>query len=1198
MSALYINGELVAGLEVPASGGFWLTADTTASSTKPVPTIKWFDGTTYAFPSSASAPITLTGGVVAINLDGVTIDAAGSGSSLEVKNGGVSLAKLANLTGPTWIGLNTGTGTPIALTPTQSTAMLNLVTASLQGLMSPAQFTALASALTGFSVTAPIQNTGTTGSPVVALNYDGVTLDASGAGSSLEIKNGGVSLAKLANVAGPGFIGLNAAGPATPIVMTATQATAILNLATGSVQGLMSSSQFAQLAAYPSAPSGLTITESQVTNLTTDLSNKQPLDADLTSIAASPYSSGSVAVGTGASAVAQVVLGADTFLARSSSGAVAAKATSDYAIATVMAVTNAAGLTALVNPATVSLPGAMTAAQFTQLAAYPSAPSGLTLTESQVTNLTTDLAAKQPLDADLTAIAASPFSANSVPVGTGASTLSQIVLAANTFLARASSGAAAAKSITDYAINTIAAAANAAGLTALIGLATTALSGAMSTADKRRMRSFIDPMADYGVVADCRVSFDGACNVSTSTTTINSAGGNNAPGAAFTSSDVGKRVCLAGAGASGAMYVGTVQAVLSSTSIQVTPALSTTVSSRGLRTHTDDLAAWTSLITDLNAGYFPGAVIMTESLSPVSGAPVGYTGRSGISGILPTISKQARFSMTGGGHTADAGDYTRIGGFCFDYAATTAPASFAAVMTFAPTLGVTAQNLKHVVLEHFWIDCRNLDQPGAAGLKGLSLQSCFGFEIHDVFVQDPGAVGMEHTVVAPGTAVPNAGSLGEAKDCSRGLVTNFNCRALDSPSGSQTTPVNTTTTTLTLTTTGQSLALGANSLLASGYAWVQTAVGYRVPMFYGGGGGTTTLTGCVVSAIDAINVPVILAGASVVQAVPGNACCILLNGDLTANACLTTWKNITLSHGTTFGPAAWEFFNADSHSTENVVINGGNNTTSGSFLNRFVKNGISLHGSVTNATLTARNNTFLTGSAGVGGLYNVGWNSGTAVLTYQAGPTKFLDYQLGNGEPQPIQEGDSALYVEYNGGFFRGGQGKHLYANQTAIVNVASLVTGSTLAIPPQGFGGSLNPNAGTVLVLEMIGLTTTTATATTFALRLGTTKTTSDTIIAQAAPTSVATTAASFILRLKLSVRTLGSGGSCLSHWTFTHAAATGGVGGAANVVPFPGTNPNAMNTTLQNAFLTLWITTGAAASSVTPQSVGWVVEHPMDGQ
>lgn len=62
------------------------------------------------------------------------------------------------------------------------------------------------------------------------------------------------------------------------------------------------------------------------------------------------------------------------------------------------------------------------------------------------------LALKQPLDGTLTALAATAWALNALPIGTGADTLSQVTFAANTFPARASTGNLVAKAITDQGL--------------------------------------------------------------------------------------------------------------------------------------------------------------------------------------------------------------------------------------------------------------------------------------------------------------------------------------------------------------------------------------------------------------------------------------------------------------------------------------------------------------------------------------------------------------------------------------------------------------------------------------------------------------------------------------------------------------------------------------------------------------------------
>lgn len=61
----------------------------------------------------------------------------------------------------------------------------------------------------------------------------------------------------------------------------------------------------------------------------------------------------------------------------------------------------------------------------------------------------------QPLDTTLTALAAANWAADALPIGTGADTLSQTTFAANTFPAKASTGALVAKAITDAALTVL-----------------------------------------------------------------------------------------------------------------------------------------------------------------------------------------------------------------------------------------------------------------------------------------------------------------------------------------------------------------------------------------------------------------------------------------------------------------------------------------------------------------------------------------------------------------------------------------------------------------------------------------------------------------------------------------------------------------------------------------------------------------------
>lgn len=664
------------------------------------------------------------------------------------------------------------------------------------------------------------------------------------------------------------------------------------------------------------------------------------------------------------------------------------------------------------------------------------------------------------------------------------------------------------------------------------GLATVAGYGYMSATDKQKERLFIDLMADYGAKFDHRVVFDGAC-------AVGSPGIITSATIAFTAADVGKRIVLTGAGASGAQYVGSISSLNSGTSVNVSPNIATTVSAKGLQVHTDDLTAWTNAITDINNSIFPGAIIRMQT--PNGATPFGvsgFTGRSGISSFLPTINKRIHIEGLGCAGTSDTGDYTKAGGTCIAYVGTSnAPTAFGAVLTIAPVAGATNQHLNGVNLKDFWIDCRNGDQNEA--LKGILLQSSFGHLIQNVFVMDPCAYGMEMGVISPGTP----GALGEAKDCSRGMVQNFRVRALDAPASAPA-AFTTTTTALALTTSGQSFTLAgalANQPTA-GYVWMMTTAGYPVLVNYTGGGGTTTLTGCTVSLQDSQGTPTTVSGSNVVQAHPGNASGLLLDGDATANSNFIHFDTVVVSQGTTWGPAALDLRNSDSNEFSNICVNGGLATVINA-TNRVTKPGVRISGSITalvNA-LSARNNVFKNCSAGVGGCSQMGVNNAGALLTTQAGPTYWLDYQLGNGEPIPTVEGNTFFQWSPNGGV-----GLPLAPAPTAVVSqtltaaTLTLLTGSLIAIPPQGF------QVGQVFRWTVRATKSAAGAAIpgTFFVMINTTGTTGGGgTVATMATTSVGTAVAdtgTFIV--DMTVRSLGGAASGVAHLFATHGLQTTG--------------------------------------------------------
>jgi len=91
--------------------------------------------------------------------------------------------------------------------------------------------------------------------------------------------------------------------------------------------------------------------------------------------------------------------------------------------------------------------------------------------------------------------------------------------------------------------------------------------------------------ARYGAKGDTKVVLDGAMSSSTSTTTLTSAT------AGFVSTDVGKTVSVAGAGAAGAILAGTISTYISATQVTLSVACATTVSGAKTTWGTDDTAA-------------------------------------------------------------------------------------------------------------------------------------------------------------------------------------------------------------------------------------------------------------------------------------------------------------------------------------------------------------------------------------------------------------------------------------------------------------------------------------------------------------------------------------------------------------------------------------------------------------------------------
>lgn len=556
--------------------------------------------------------------------------------------------------------------------------------------------------------------------------------------------------------------------------------------------------------------------------------------------------------------------------------------------------------------------------------------------------------------------------------------------------------------------------------TTLLDTASTTLKGLMSTADKKRTVQFYDAVADFGFVGDLYSTLGTTSVTGTAMTDSTNP---------FTPADVGKRVTVpragAGSGVNIAQLTTTIAAYVNAGQVTLTTGATNNVTGALVHYGTDNSVAEALMVSTINNQAWSGAVV--------------YFGRSSTNsyGVQTNwvFNKTCQLEGIGGGHTADAGGWNTIGGTRLVWWGTSSDGGtpFQAMITFRPT---GAQSLKRVALRHLWLDCRNNDQNQA--LFGLELNSCHAHMLEDFYVQD---------ALATAIVMDVASSPTEAKDCTRFSHKDICVRQLDHTPGATTTPT-TTSSVLTWSTSGQSMTLAAaNSLRTAGYVWVMCATGFPVLVNYTGGGGTTTLTGCTVSADDLAHAPASFSNAFVVEASPGNASAYKLNGIVGANTCLGVIQMIQVSYGTTWGPAAIEFLNSDSILFLQPSLNGGNATVEVNG-NRTRRCGIRFNGSNANAGLPSRNNIIINGDPGAGGCASIGLNNAAANLSFPAGPNKWYNYQLGNGAPMPVVEGNSQFIWTGNGALCTGEHGAPVLTTTTASATTAII---ARIQIPPQG---------------------------------------------------------------------------------------------------------------------------------------------------
>lgn len=199
----------------------------------------------------------------------------------------------------------------------------------------------------------------------------------------------------------------------------------------GTVTGVTAANSTVTVAGTSAAPTIAVnaIAESQVTNLITDLAAKQPLDSDLTAIAALTATTDNFMVANASAWASRTPAQAKVSLAIVESDVtnlvsdLAAKQPLDSDLTAIAALTPGAGNV-------IAADGSGWVSK-----SYSGLKTSLAITESDVTNLVSDLAGKQPLDSDLTTIAALTATTDNFMVAAGSAWASRTPAQAKTSLA-------------------------------------------------------------------------------------------------------------------------------------------------------------------------------------------------------------------------------------------------------------------------------------------------------------------------------------------------------------------------------------------------------------------------------------------------------------------------------------------------------------------------------------------------------------------------------------------------------------------------------------------------------------------------------------------------------------------------------------------------------------------------------------------
>ena len=236
------------------------------------------NSTTIAAGTLTNALNVSAGGSTLLTNNAVTPGVIAAGTIVNIDVSGtaaISLSKLQNITGPTFLGRSTGTGSTQQLTSTTATSILNSFSGTLKGLVPTGSGNDSNKSLRGDGswttvTTGTVTNVSTTVSDGIVATVTNPTTTPQ---IAFSLTNNSISLSKLQNITGPTFLG-RSTGTGSTEQLTSTTATSILNSFSGTLKGLVpTGSGNDSNKSLRGDGSWTTVTTGTVTNVSTTVSD-------------------------------------------------------------------------------------------------------------------------------------------------------------------------------------------------------------------------------------------------------------------------------------------------------------------------------------------------------------------------------------------------------------------------------------------------------------------------------------------------------------------------------------------------------------------------------------------------------------------------------------------------------------------------------------------------------------------------------------------------------------------------------------------------------------------------------------------------------------------------------------------------------------------------------------------------------------